>query len=761
MAVAPEPGHLFITRGDLTKLECDAWLVPTDAHLAIESPWARHLRHPLPAVPEGWSKGQVRVMPCAPAKDGGPAPWLVNVGAWQGTDPSWHVDGVRGWIAVASRTLSSTPPRRGRARHLLALPVVGTGQGGAADVKGKLTGVLVQALAAAVAEHGVDIALVTHTEHAFAAAQVSRRRLASSGELDDPWARLPAPIAELARTLARDAQEGRLVLFLGAGIGRAAGLPLWEELIAQLAATAGMPDSAQLIRLADPLDRARIVEGRLEAKDIEIGQAIATSFAPFTRCALAHTLLAALPVTEVATTNYDTLFEQARDAVGRPLAVLPYSTPSDANGWILKMHGSVEHPEDIVLTRDDYLGYGERRAALKGIVQALLITRRMLFLGFSLTDPTFHQVVHDVRRAVPKGTGDSRPFGTAVLLRDDPMLAELWRDDLDIHAVGGDDAARRLEIFLDLLLAEASPNSSHLLDPGYSGLLTDAESSLRDALLIVDSARGTPAAPAPAWARVDQLLRELGKSADTTTAAIPIGSVSHRRRMRRSSEPVLAIHADWSIHPDKRWMAQATRTSSGWRVEGPCRVPDPTEWVEQLIAHAIDTDGPAIMGFDFPIGVPEAYAEAAGIASFTDHLARLGAPPWDTFMDVCATADQISLYRPFYPHAPGGTVQKHLIDGLGLSNGHQVLRRCERAQTYRPAASPLFWTMGAKTGREGLDLRLARRGHPTSRQVGRRCGYLAVRRDARGALRNSSGHHRRDLPRRRLPPPWLPAGRME
>ena len=180
------------------------------------------------------------------------------------------------------------------------------------------------------------------------------------------------------------------------------------------------------------------------------------------------------------------------------------------------------------------------------------------------------------------------------------------------------------------------------------------------------------------------------------TAAIPTGSAIHRRSTRRRPEPLLVVHADWSIHPDKRWMAQATRTSSGWRVEGPDLVPDPKEWVEQLVAHAIDADGPAIVGFDFPIGVPEAYAKAAGIASFTDHLARLGAPPWDTFMDVCSTADQISLHRPFYPHAPGGTAQKHLIEGLGLFDGHQLLRRCERAQTYRPAASPLFWTMGAK-----------------------------------------------------------------
>lgn len=151
-----------------------------------------------------------------------------------------------------------------------------------------------------------------------------------------------------------------------------------------------------------------------------------------------------------ATTNYDTLFEQAREAAGRRVAVLPYQNAADADGWLLKMHGSVEHPDDIVLTRDDYLGYAEQRAALKGIVQALLITRHMLFVGFSLTDPNFHHVVHDVRRAVRHSDTPRTPFGTALLFEPDPMLGELWRRDIDIAGIGGDPAerGRQLEIFL-------------------------------------------------------------------------------------------------------------------------------------------------------------------------------------------------------------------------------------------------------------------------------------------------------------------------
>ena len=57
------------------------------------------------------------------------------------------------------------------------------------------------------------------------------------------------------------------------------------------------------------------------------------------------------------------------------------------------------------MTRSDYLRYDDRRAALKGIVQALLITRHMLFIAFSMTDDNFHRIIEEVRKAVG---GDGR-----------------------------------------------------------------------------------------------------------------------------------------------------------------------------------------------------------------------------------------------------------------------------------------------------------------------------------------------------------------
>ena len=124
---------------------------------------------------------------------------------------------------------------------------------------------------------------------------------------------------------------------------------------------------------------------------------------------LSHSLLAALPVNEIVTTNYDTLFEMACQGVNRELAILPYQPNAAKRRWLLKLHGSVGQG-DIVLTRDDYLHLAHLRGALAGIVQALLVTRHLLFVGYSLSDDDFHQIVYDVRTAVHGGAGYRAPL---------------------------------------------------------------------------------------------------------------------------------------------------------------------------------------------------------------------------------------------------------------------------------------------------------------------------------------------------------------
>jgi len=68
-----------------------------------------------------------------------------------------------------------------------------------------------------------------------------------------------------------------------------------------------------------------------------------------------------------------------------------------------------------------------------------------------------------------------------------------------------------------------------------------------------------------------------------------------------------------------------------------------------------------LIGFDFPIGVPEAYATNIQLFNCADFLGCLGRPPYERFFDVAQAPHEISLQRPFYPSRPGGTNQMQLL----------------------------------------------------------------------------------------------------
>ncbi len=153
------------------------------------------------------------------------------------------------------------------------------------------------------------------------------------------------------------------------------------------------------------------------------------------------------------------------------------------------------------------------------------------------------------------------------------------------------------------------------------------------------------------------------------------------------------VHADWSKRPEGRRFAMATREGAGWSADGPFRVGDLPGFVTGLFAPT--AGGGTLAGFDFPIGLPIAYARRTGLADFGAALAALGQGPWSRFFEVAAEPDEIGLGRPFFPDRPGGRSQKDLLNGHGVASMDALTRRCERGGPGRKAAGSLFWTLGA------------------------------------------------------------------
>ncbi|MFO0851836.1 MAG: SIR2 family protein [Gemmataceae bacterium] len=516
-------GHVFIVRGDLRQLACDAWLIPASRSARPGDEWFLP-GYDGPRRGEPFADGGPRVQPL-PGPTGHPRPWVGRIGS-SDRPVGWYADGAAEFLdaAAAAIVAAGRPPLFGRARPLLALPVVGTGRGGAAERAGEVVQELLPRLRAFADRPppggvGVDVALVCRDAATHAAAQAERARR------PDWPTDLTADRRAEADRLAGHALRGELALFVGAGVSMAAGLPGWAGLLDRLADRAGLSavERAALADLRNALDQATVVERRLAARGGTLGRAVADVLAPHRHYALAHALLAALPVREAITTNYDRLFEAAWGATDPGgLAVLPGPARPHPRRWLLKMHGCVSDPDRVVLSRASYTRYDERLPALGGLVQALLVTRHVLFAGFSLTDDNFHRLVDAVRRLRAGGPGG--PLGTALSLGGGGLAEVLWEADVrrvrmaDAAEAGpgfpAAEAARRLEVFLDYLVSRTR-DAAHLLVGGrYDPLLSDGERRLRDALARFAAAVTGPDAASVrgtvAWPRVERLLRGLG-----------------------------------------------------------------------------------------------------------------------------------------------------------------------------------------------------------------------------------------------------------
>jgi hypothetical protein len=157
--------------------------------------------------------------------------------------------------------------------------------------------------------------------------------------------------------------------------------------------------------------------------------------------------------------------------------------------------------------------------------------------------------------------------------------------------------------------------------------------------------------------------------------------------------PAVIAHADWGSDPRKRQVAVASlaRTGASPRYEVVLLEPAPDGRDGDLLEELQGCGpGQAFVGFDFTIGLPRAYAAAAGVHSFPEFLDSVGSPPWQDFERVAESPGEIGLYRPFYPRRPGGTSRSHLYAGLALS-ATELRRRCDGND-----AETLFWTLGGK-----------------------------------------------------------------
>jgi CheY-like chemotaxis protein len=243
--------------------------------------------------------------------------------------------------------------------------------------------------------------------------------------------------------------QGDCVAFVGAGFSAAADLPQWEALIRHV---------ADDLHHEDPqAPQASVVRALLDSKaaasnrELEMAaQLLHDAFGParFSR-SLTQALrrdalplimqqrlkhLLGIPFRAIVTTNFDLLLGgtppsgaiyQAllrgprpspwREAVIRVALSqqLVEDLPGAAESVVVQLHGRVDDPRSLVLTRSQYRQRLYADPAYLTVLRSLLATSTVLFLGYSLTDAYLNELRSELVEAMSEPSADTSGNGAA------------------------------------------------------------------------------------------------------------------------------------------------------------------------------------------------------------------------------------------------------------------------------------------------------------------------------------------------------------
>ncbi|MCP4545428.1 MAG: hypothetical protein GY835_03040 [bacterium] len=265
------------------------------------------------------------------------------------------------------------------------------------------------------------------------------------------------------------------VAFVGSGFSVPAGMPTWKQLLGELIQEGerqSVIEAATGEQLRSMLADNRLLEvaehTRIQLGAHHFGQVLRRKFAISAEPTRNHKLLVDTPYRAIMTTNYDKLIETAYTLRWRSTPrTITWSEPGslgsvlyDEDFFVFKLHGDVDNSESIILTRRDYDEIMFRNAHVRTLLQAILLTNTIVFIGYSLQDPDFDMVMAEVS-LLYRGT---TPLSYALLPSNGGVLKEQYKERMNIQVIPYDPRDNHVEVTQTLETIRAAGRNDHAND---------------------------------------------------------------------------------------------------------------------------------------------------------------------------------------------------------------------------------------------------------------------------------------------------------